>query len=70
MTSHPADVAALAAYVGDLRHLVAALEPFIVPGGLTLTDTSWGDIRVAIYAVDVSLDRNLPEVRAWLIGLN
>jgi len=70
MTSHSADVAALAAYVGDLRHLVAALEPFIAPGGLRLTDAGWGDIRIAIHAVDVSLDRNLPEVRAWLIGLN
>lgn len=70
MTSHSADVAALAAYVGDLRRLVTALEPFIVPGGLKLTDAGWGDIRTAIYASHVGLDRNLPDVRAWLAGLN
>jgi len=69
MTSHSADVAALAAYVRDLRHLVAALEPFIVAGGLKLTDASCGDIRIAIHAADVSLDRNLPDVRGWLAGL-
>jgi len=65
MTSHSADAAALTANVGDLRKLVTALEPFIVPGGLRLTDATWGDIRTAIHAaihaVDVSLDRNLPE---------
>ena len=70
MTRHTADLAALAAYVGDLRHVVAALEPFIVPGGLELTDAGWGDIRTAIYASHLSLDRNLPDVRGWLAGLS
>ena len=41
-----------------------------MPGGLELTDAGWGDIRTAIYASHLSLDRNLPDVRGWLAGLS